>query len=86
MHHGTLYPPPPTHTYANTHTHNNHPGGHGRGEAAGHRGGVRLPDAALECIMEKLADSLEPGGVYGPGLVARDIANASLVSRVWPSV
>ncbi|WIA41028.1 hypothetical protein OEZ86_004666 [Tetradesmus obliquus] len=30
-------------------------------------------------VMARLASCLEPGGVYGPSLVARDLANASLV-------
>jgi hypothetical protein len=45
-----------------------------------HLGGVKLPDTCLAVIMDCLVDQLEPGGVWGPGLVARDLANAALVS------
>jgi hypothetical protein len=38
-----------------------------------------LPDSVLDMVMARLASCLEPGGVYGPSLVARDLANASLV-------
>jgi hypothetical protein len=38
-----------------------------------------LPDSVLDMVMAGLAACLEPGGVYGPSLVARDLANASLV-------
>lgn len=48
-------------------------------EAAARRGGVRLPDAALESVMALLAASMEPEGVWGPSLAARDMASASLV-------
>jgi hypothetical protein len=40
---------------------------------------VLLPDSVLDMVMERLASCLEAGGVYGPSLVARDLANASLV-------
>lgn len=40
---------------------------------------MRLPQEAVARVMELLAAGLEPGGVYGPGCVARDIANTSLV-------
>jgi hypothetical protein len=42
---------------------------------------VLLPDSVLGMVMASLASCLEPGGVYGPSLVARDLANASLVRQ-----
>lgn len=43
---------------------------------------MKLPQTVLETIMAKLvASSLEVDGVYGPCLVARDVANAALVSH-----
>jgi hypothetical protein len=42
---------------------------------------VLLPDSVLDMVMASLASCLEPGVVYGPSLVARDLANASLVRQ-----
>lgn len=42
---------------------------------------VDLPENVLELVMSFLAHELEPGGVVGPSIVARNLANAALVSR-----
>jgi hypothetical protein len=42
-------------------------------------GDVKLPDAVLQTIIGCLA-AFEPDGVRGPCMVARDLANAALVS------
>jgi hypothetical protein len=38
-----------------------------------------LPDSAVQLIMQFLVQTLEPGGLRGPGIVARDIAAAAHV-------
>jgi hypothetical protein len=48
-------------------------------DAAEKHGDVKLPDAVLQIIVGCLA-AFEPGGVRGPSMVARDLANAALVS------
>jgi hypothetical protein len=39
-----------------------------------------LPESAVNLIMHHLVRSLEPGGLRGPGIVARDIAAAAQVN------
>jgi len=41
---------------------------------------LALPESCLVNIMRCIAANLEPGGVYGPSLVAKDLASAALVS------
>jgi hypothetical protein len=40
-----------------------------------------LPEGALFAIVESLAE-VEPGGVRGPSLVARDICSLGMVSSI----
>eukprot|EP00775_Hariotina_reticulata_P002043 gene2043-2365_t len=42
-------------------------------------GSMPLPDMALANIMTHLVNFLEPAGVWGPSLVARDLAAVALV-------
>jgi hypothetical protein len=48
-------------------------------EAVRRRGTSALPADVLLTIFECLVAGLEPGGVWGPSLVVRDLANAALV-------
>jgi hypothetical protein len=52
-------------------------------DAAEKHGDVKLPDAVLQTIIGCLA-AFEPDGVRGPSMVARDLANATLVRVTWP--
>lgn len=47
----------------------------------GHASQVDLPENVLELVMSHIAHALEPGGVVGPSIVARNLANAALVSK-----
>jgi len=40
-----------------------------------------LPHDTLEIVMRKLGESVEPDGVRGPGIVARDICNAAAACK-----
>ncbi|GBF96945.1 hypothetical protein Rsub_09025 [Raphidocelis subcapitata] len=42
-----------------------------------------LPEEVLAAVFDRLVAGLEPGGVWGPGLVAQQLANASMVCWDW---
>jgi hypothetical protein len=44
-------------------------------------GASPLPEEVLALVFDRLLADLEPGGVWGPWLVARQLASASLVGR-----
>lgn len=50
-----------------------------------HASQVDLPENVLELVMSHIAHALEPGGVVGPSIVAKNLATAALV-RTRPLV
>ncbi|GBF96946.1 hypothetical protein Rsub_09026 [Raphidocelis subcapitata] len=57
--------------------------GGGKARARDKYGASPLPESVLAAVFDRLVADLEPGGVWGPGLVAQQLANASMVCWDW---
>ncbi|GBF96947.1 hypothetical protein Rsub_09027 [Raphidocelis subcapitata] len=57
--------------------------GGGKARARDKHGASPLPEEVLAAVFDRLVADLEPGGVWGPRLVAQQLAAASMVCWDW---
>ncbi|GBF96939.1 hypothetical protein Rsub_09019 [Raphidocelis subcapitata] len=57
--------------------------GGSKARARDKHGASPLPEEVLAAVLDRLVADLEPGGVWGPGLVAQQLASASMVCWDW---